>query len=217
MSRWNPAAILYNAAKKALAVVTGQAVASDQPGLVVAGSDGTNARFLKTDAAGRPDVSVASSALPSGASTEATLAARASESTLEAARVILEAIRDTSGIKKITDTVNVLGPLTNTELRAAPVDVDIEALTVFSTNQANVTTTASQLAGSPLASRKTVSIKALASNAEPVYLGASNAVTSGNGYELSPGDSVDVELGPGANLWAIAALGTQRVCWMEIA
>jgi hypothetical protein len=53
--RWNPAVILYNVAKKALAVVTGQDIDGSQPGLVVAGLDAGagKARFLKVDATGR--------------------------------------------------------------------------------------------------------------------------------------------------------------------
>lgn len=56
------------------------------------------------------DVDVVSSALPAGAATEATLATRASETTLSSADAklgtidsVLDSIKDTDGIKKITD------------------------------------------------------------------------------------------------------------------
>ena len=52
MSDLSPAAILYDAAGKAMAVQDGVAIPADTSSLLMSGSDGTNARYLKTDSAG---------------------------------------------------------------------------------------------------------------------------------------------------------------------
>ena len=49
---------------------------------VIRGHDGTDTRPVKVTTAGRPEIEVTASALPSGAATEDTLATRASEATL---------------------------------------------------------------------------------------------------------------------------------------
>jgi len=59
------------------AAASGSAVAGSP--LLVGGSDGTNARSIKTDSSGRPDVTINSSALPTGAATESTLSTIASQ------------------------------------------------------------------------------------------------------------------------------------------
>lgn len=64
---------------------------------------------LRTDPTGTTaqPITAASLPLPAGAATEATLAARATEATLSALNTVLTAIRDTAGIKKILDAVDV--------------------------------------------------------------------------------------------------------------
>ncbi|HEX9831665.1 MAG TPA: hypothetical protein VGA66_01035, partial [Mycobacterium sp.] len=96
-------------------------------------------------------------------------------------------------------------------------DTPIKALNNFQTNQANVGTSAVQIVGSPLTGRKTVAIKALASNNAKVYVGRSG-VTTGSGFELQSSETLIMEIDDTApGIFAIANSGTQRVCWAEIA
>lgn len=128
-----PAVTLYDAAGVELAVKDGIAIPANTPRLLIAGTDATLVRTLRTAADGtvRTDptgttvqpVSVSSIPLPAGAATEATLATRASEatlaafasiaateSTLAAATNILGDIRSSSGIERIDQPVTVIGP-----------------------------------------------------------------------------------------------------------
>lgn len=97
MSR-SPAVILYDASGNPLAVADGVTIPAGTKGLLIAGSDGVNARFAKVTAAGRvvtdgsevtQPISASTLPLPTGAATEVTLAS----------------IKDSDGIKKITDAL----------------------------------------------------------------------------------------------------------------
>jgi hypothetical protein len=55
MSR-NPAVVLYDASGNAFAVQNGVAIPVSTPALMVGASDGVNARYLKSDASGRPSM-----------------------------------------------------------------------------------------------------------------------------------------------------------------
>jgi hypothetical protein len=169
----SPAVVLYDANGVAMAVENGVAVPAGTRALLIAGSDGTNIRFVKVTAAGRAvtdgsevtqPISAAALPLPAGAATSANqttelsslasilaqldvalstrasqatladvkaktdnldvalstrasqttvasiltqldvaLSTRASQTTAAAIETILAAIRDTAGIKKITD------------------------------------------------------------------------------------------------------------------
>lgn len=72
------------------------------------------------------------------------LALEATQSALKTAvdnlLVVLAAIRDTAGIKKITDTVAVIGPITDAQLRAAPVRTLPATSSAVRTNVAGVDT-----------------------------------------------------------------------------
>lgn len=82
--RLSPAVILYDSEGKPLAVQDGDPIPAGTPGLLISGTDGVNARVLKTDADGTVSVdgsavtqpvSAASLPLPTGAATETTLSA----------------------------------------------------------------------------------------------------------------------------------------------
>jgi hypothetical protein len=84
--------VLYDdGTEKPLAIEAATAIPANTPGLLVVGSDGTNARFIRmaTDGTVRVDptgtttqpVSVSALPLPTGAATEATLATRLTEAT----------------------------------------------------------------------------------------------------------------------------------------
>lgn len=94
------------------------------------------------------------------------------------------------------------------------VETPIESLSSIVVNQSNVTTTAALII-TPTANRRSVSIRALLSNGQKVYIGGTGAVTSGNGYELGAGAAVDMDLDDGQAIYMISNSGTQRVCWVE--
>lgn len=80
-----------------------QGAAVPNKAFAVAGSDGTNARQLKTDTNGELQVDILSSALPAGAATSAKQDNIISY--IDALESLLTAIRDTAGIKKIVDAL----------------------------------------------------------------------------------------------------------------
>lgn len=97
------------------------------------------------------------------------------------------------------------------------VETPIKPLVNYQTNQANVGTTAVQIVGSPLTGRKSVLVKNLSDSTKVVFIGNSSSVTTSNGYELAAGEGITIEIDDtGDAIWAIAASGTQRVCWLEI-
>jgi hypothetical protein len=75
-----------------------------------------------------------------------------------------------------------------------------------------VTTTATRVvtgtgqAGAPMG----VGIKAPSSNTQTVYIGGED-VDSTDGFPLTPGDSIAVDLLAGEQLWVVAASGTQAL------
>ena len=69
----------------------------------MAGVDGTTARTLRVDSGGRAKVQADALPLPAGAATQTTLATLLTQVTGAAIQVALEAIKDTDGVKKITD------------------------------------------------------------------------------------------------------------------
>jgi hypothetical protein len=98
----SPAVLLYDAAGNPIVVKDGDTIVpATQSYVPIVGLDGTTARAFAVDSAGRTKMQADSLPLPAGAATESTLATRATEATLAS-------IKDTDGVKKITDPV-VLG------------------------------------------------------------------------------------------------------------
>lgn len=87
----------------------------------------------------------------------------------------------------------------------------------FQTSQYSILTTASQLAPTPLANRSSLSITISAPPNTPVYIGNSSAVTTSNGYPLYDKDSIQLDLTPAGQVWAICASGSPSAAVMEIA
>jgi len=96
-------------------------------------------------------------------------------------------------------------------------DVPIKALTTLNIKQEAVTTSSGQLDSPPLANRKTVTIQALTSNTESVWIGHSSSVSTSNGRELPAGDAVDLEIDDTVAVYAIATSGTQNVSVTQVA
>jgi hypothetical protein len=87
-------------------------------------------------------------------------------------------------------------------------------MSIKNTDQ-DVTSTASELASTPLAGRKSVTIQNLSSNA--IYIGMNASVTTSNGIELPKNSSMTMEWGENVDIWAIAASGTNDVRILEAA
>lgn len=85
----------------------------------------------------------------------------------------------------------------------------------FNVASATVTTTAAELASSPLAGRMKIEVQNLGNQA--IYVGHSNAVTSSNGYRISAGATAVFEFGEDLDLWAIAGSGSQNVRILQLA
>jgi hypothetical protein len=96
-------------------------------------------------------------------------------------------------------------------------EMPIKALTSFRTGQWNVTDSPTQIAVSPLDGRKTISVRALAGNTQPVYIGTDDTVAVTTGFPLYAGDAVELEVNEATQIWALSESGTQRVAHLAVA
>lgn len=102
-------------------------------------------------------------------------------------------------------SINVMGALT----------VSPDSFSTWKTTNQAVTTSASQLAATPLAGRDSIIIQNV--GAVSVYVGPDNSVTSSNGLEIPGKSSQEIALGDDADLWAITASGSSNVRLAEYA
>lgn len=91
--------------------------------------------------------------------------------------------------------------------------VSMAANTEVKHSAQSVTTTASQIAATALGNRRRILIQNKGSRS--IFIGGSNTVTDANGIEVSRGGSFEDEIGPDAELWAIAEAGSQDVRILE--
>ena len=135
----SPVVILYDSSGNPVAVKDGDTVTLiNQPVIPIAGVDGTTAKIIKVGSTGEvridpvgtttQPISATSLPLPTGAATEATLA------TVDS---VLDAIKDTAGIKKITD------PLPAGTNNIGDVDVVSSALPTGAATESTLATRAS--------------------------------------------------------------------------
>lgn len=85
----------------------------------------------------------------------------------------------------------------------------------FFHNQTSIETEATQLIEASTPCVKGVLVKALSTNTDKVYVGKSG-VTTANGYELTLGETVTIEVDDVNKVYAIAASGTQKVAWVGV-
>lgn len=96
-------------------------------------------------------------------------------------------------------------------------EAPIKSLAGLQVTRTNMTTTAGKVVATPMTNRRAISIKAICSGSALVYIGTSNAVTAGNGYPLSDGQSIDLDVDDTVTeIWGIASTGTQAVSVIEI-
>lgn len=109
--------------------------------------------------------------------------------------------------------VNVNG----TSVVTGTVTTDQAGLDSFQTSQYTIGTSAVQLAPSPLANRSSISITISADPNIAVYIGNSSSVTVSNGYPLYDGSTLQLDLTPSGNVWAISTIASQIAAVLEIA
>lgn len=82
------------------------------------------------------------------------------------------------------------------------------------TGQKTITTAGSRVALGTDTVNGPILIKAMSTNSGLVYVGDST-VSSSNGYELSAGDVVTIDMvGDLDNIWLDASANTQKVCYI---
>lgn len=93
----------------------------------------------------------------------------------------------------------------------------IKSLTGIKFTRTTVTTTASLIISSDLTNRRAITIKMDASNSSSriIDLGATSAVTSGTGYELTAGESLNIDLQSGVAIYAITNASTGTLSIIE--
>lgn len=96
------------------------------------------------------------------------------------------------------------------------VNASIEGLTSFQTSQYSINTSAVQLTPTPLTNRSSMSIKAICTSANLVYIGNNSSVSTSNGYPLFNGDSVQLDLTPAQSIYAVSNASGQKLYILEI-
>lgn len=103
----------------------------------------------------------------------------------------------------------------NDKVDASGSEVKQDAYDSWQATDQDVTSTASELAASPLTNRVRMNIQNLGN--KEIYIGQSNAVTALTGTKIPAGGSADFQFGAGADVWAITPSGTADVRIMEFA
>lgn len=113
---------------------------------------------------------------------------------------------DNTGALVTSGTSTVTGDVTTTET----------GLNAFQTSQYTVGLTAIQLVPTALANRSSLSVAIIADPTAIVYIGNDNTVTTSTGYPLYDKNSIELDLTPTGQIWAISDTTNQTVAVMEI-
>ena len=96
-------------------------------------------------------------------------------------------------------------------------EMPLKSLPTIKVTRATVGTSAVEVTSSaPMAGRRSISLKAIASGSTIIYIGHSNAVTSSTGYPLANDQSLDLEVDATTLIWAISSSGSQALSVFEI-
>lgn len=109
--------------------------------------------------------------------------------------------------------VNVVG---GNSTISGTVTTNLNGLNSFQTSQYTVGTSAVQLTPSPLSGRSSLSIKVRLTTGAALYIGPSSGVTTSNGYILFNGDSIQMDITPAHQVWAIADTVGQTAYVIEL-
>lgn len=112
-----------------------------------------------------------------------------------------------AGFLNVNGTSTVTGTVTT----------DQAGLDAFQTSQYPIGLTAIQLCPTPLGNRSSLSITIEASPNVAVFIGNSASVTILTGYPLYDGSTLQLDLTPSGQVWAITATAGQTAAVLEIA
>jgi len=113
---------------------------------------------------------------------------------------------DTRALTFAGDKVDVSGSIISTA--EAP-------YSSWQTSVLSASSTASQIAATPLASRKRIMIQNLGS--KDIFIGETNAVTATSGFKLPKGSSYEMAMGPATNMWCLTSAGAADLRISEFA
>lgn len=97
------------------------------------------------------------------------------------------------------------------------VNTNLNGLNNWTTAQYTVGTSSVQITPTPLTNRSSVSVKVVTTTStDAVYIGTTSGVTTGTGYILFNGDSVQLDLTPSSTIYAIGTSAGQKVYSLEL-
>ena len=97
------------------------------------------------------------------------------------------------------------------------INVDLEALSTFQTEQYAVDTSPVQITPTPMPNRNSIGFKAICTTStDAIYIGNSAAVTTITGYPLFNHDTLEMDLKGGETIYAIGTSAGQTLCVVEL-
>lgn len=120
-------------------------------------------------------------------------------------------------LKGVSVDINGFLNVSGTSVITGPVTTNQEGLDSFQTSQYTVGTTPVHLAPTPLANRSSISVTIIADPNVAIYIGNSNSLTVSNGYPIYNGGTIQLDLTPSGNIWAVTTVADQTVAVLEIA
>lgn len=105
-----------------------------------------------------------------------------------------------------TGSSSVTGTVTNNEA----------ALTAFQTSQYTIGTSSVQITPSPLSARKSISLRAVCTSSNAIYVGPTSGVTTSTGWIMYNGETLIMDLDSSHTIYAISNAASQTIFAMEI-
>lgn len=162
-------------------------------------NDGVDALVINSDGSINVNVSGGGS-LPAGAAT----AAKQDTGNASLASIDTKLTSPLTVVSSGSSTVS--GTVTSNEA----------ALTAFQTSQYTIGTSAVQITPTPLSGRKSISLRASCTGSNAIYIGPSSGVTTGTGWVMYNGDTLQMDLDASHTVYAISNAAAQTIFAMEI-
>jgi hypothetical protein len=97
-----------------------------------------------------------------------------------------------------------------------PVDTNLNGLTNWQTSQYPIGPTPIQITPTPLTNRSSLNFKVICTGSNIVWLGNSNTVSPSTGFPLFNGDTTQLDLTPGSQIWAMCTAAGQMGFALEL-
>lgn len=110
----------------------------------------------------------------------------------------------------------LLVDITGSSTITGTVSSNLLGLNSFQTSQYTIGTSAVQITPTPLTNRSSMSLKVVTTGTNNIYIGPTSGVTTGNGYIMFNGDSLQLDLTPAHSIYAIGSSSGQLVYVLEI-